>query len=141
MLGVLLAVVGALVGVVTLAAMLSVVNRVTRGGAGSAVSELSHANRVLEETLRDERQAKEQLGAEVRDLRVQLAELAGRTDFALALTAALAPIMEWTLGHERRASERHEAAMAAGARSTEALLGVLEQMARSLPPEPGNGGA
>lgn len=52
--------------------------RITRGGGGSAVQELSAANRVLEKR-------NHQLGAEVRDLRVRVAELEQRTDFATAL--------------------------------------------------------
>src|SRR5581483_5079828 len=96
--------------------------RLSRGGGGSAVNELAKANEVLTTRLREERHAKEQLGGEVRDLRVELGELRGRTDFAAALAAALAPLLEWTGGHETRAQERHEAVMGA----TRQQLVVLE---------------
>lgn len=115
---------------------LFVAYRISRGGGGSAVSELAKANEVLEGRLHDERDAKEQLGGEVRDLRVELAELSGRTDFAAALAAALGPILEWTAGHEKRAQDRHEAMMSSTQANTDAVLGVLELVAQRLGPEP-----
>lgn len=74
--------------------------RVSRGGGGSAVSELAKANEVLTVRVHE-------LGDEVRDLRVENAELKGRTDFALAL----APILKWSGQHEERAQSRHEQTM------------------------------
>lgn len=67
--------------------------RVTRGGGGSAVQELSEANKVL--TAR-----KDELGAQVRDLLVENRALRERTDFGAVMD-----------GHERRAQERHEATL------------------------------
>lgn len=74
--------------------------RVTKGGGGSAVSELSAANTVLDKRLHEQ-------GAEIRDLRIKNTELEAKTDF----TIALAPIFEWTASHEIRAQERHEKTM------------------------------
>jgi hypothetical protein len=127
---------GTLPGWLTLAALLFGLWTLSRGGAGSAVSELSQANKVLEKRLHDERREKEGLGGEVRDLRTELAELRGRTDFAAALAAALAPLLEWTAGHEARAQERHEAVMGANQKQ----LVVLELVAERLGPEPNGTG-
>src|SRR5207253_9358680 len=92
--------------------------RVSRGGGGAAVSELAIANKVLEERihqLREEYQAKvDMLGAEIRDLRVENAELRTRTDYKAVID-----------GHEIRAEER------AGR-----LLTVLDLIASRLGPEP-----
>jgi hypothetical protein len=74
--------------------------RLSRGGGSAAVSELSKANEVLTNRVHE-------LGSEVRDLRVENAELKGRTDFALALE----PILKWSISHEARAQERHEKSM------------------------------
>lgn len=121
---------------VLVALALFVAWRVSRGGAGSAVSELSEAGRVLEKRLAEERAAKEALGAEVRDLRVELGEVRGRTDFATALGAALAPVLEWTAGHERRAQERHEKMMETSTTNTSRVVAILELVAERLGPEP-----
>jgi hypothetical protein len=80
--------------------------RLTRGGAGSAVSELSLANRVLEKR-------NHELGAEVRDLRIEVAELRTRTDFAAVIAQ-----------HEERAQSRNVA-----------ILGVLDLIAARLGPD------
>lgn len=96
--------------------------RVSLSGGGSAVSELEKANKVLERALHDERvkaqEKYDELGAQVRDLRIENAELRGKTDVALAIN-------EWGTGHERRAQERHEAALV-----------VLDLIARRLGPDP-----
>lgn len=76
--------------------------RVTRGGAGSAVQELTAANKVLEHR-------KDELGAEVRDLKAENAALKARTDYEASLTAALGPLAEALGTHERGARERSEA--------------------------------
>ena len=89
--------------------------RLTRGGAGSAVSELSEANKVLADRLQETR---DKMGAEIRDLRVENARLRGRTDVALAIN-------EGGTGHERRAQERHDA-----------TLVVLDLIAHRLGPDP-----
>lgn len=85
--------------------------RLSRGGGGSAVSELSKANEVLTKRVQE-------LGSEVRDLRAENAELRGRTDVALAID-------HWGSEHERRAQERHLA-----------TLHVLDMIARHLGEEP-----
>ena len=96
--------------------------RLSRGGAGSAVSELSAANAVLERSLNEVR---EKQGAEIRDLRIENGELRGRTDVAIALM----PVIDWTQQHEKRAQERHAATIV-----------VLDLIAQRLGPEPnGNG--
>lgn len=82
--------------------------RITRGGGGTAVTELSEANRVLKE--RDHRRDQE-----LRDTRAELVALRARTDFAA--------VMEL---HETRAIDRHEA-----------QLRALERIADRLGAAPG----
>jgi hypothetical protein len=108
-----------LVGIAVLAAW-----RLSKGGAGSAVSELDRSNAVLTRSLADVR---EKLGSEIRDLRIENGELRGRTDVAIAL----APVLEWTITHEERAQERHTS-----------MIVVLDLIAARLGPDPngGNGG-
>lgn len=105
-----------LVGIAILASW-----RLSKGGAGSAVSELDKSNQVLTRSLADTR---EKLGNEIRDLRIENGELRGRTDVAIAL----APVLEWTISHETRAQERHSS-----------MIVVLDLIAARLGPEP-NGG-
>lgn len=62
--------------------------RLTAGGTGSAVTELSKANEVLTHRVQE-------LGAEVRDLRIENERLKGRTDFAAVIAQ-----------HEQRAQAR-----------------------------------
>ena len=81
--------------------------RVTRGGGGAAVQELTAANKVLE-------RRNHELGSEVRDLRIRVAELTTRTDFAGVMAE-----------HERNAAER-----------TDRILAVLDLIAKRLGPEP-----
>lgn len=92
--------------------------RIAQGGGSSAVTELSEANRVLTQRLhdlRDEYQKKiDELGAQVRDLRVENAELRSRTDYQAVINE-----------HEKRAAERHAA-----------TLKVLELIASRLGPDP-----
>lgn len=99
--------------------------RISRGGGAGAVSELSRANEVLEKALRDERVAREQLGGEVRDLRIENSSLREKTNFAGALTAALQPLVEWTHEHEKRDQERYES-----------QLKVMGLIAERLGPDP-----
>lgn len=82
--------------------------RISRGGGGSAVSELSKANEVLE------RRVDEQ-GKEIRDLKMKNAELASRTDFGATMAI-----------HEERAAQRHQA-----------TLRVLDLIAARLGPDNG----
>lgn len=69
---------------------LAVAWRLTRGGGGSAVSELSKANEVLTRRVQE-------LGGEVRDLRVENERLRSRTDFAAVIAT-----------HEEHAQQRHD---------------------------------
>ena len=85
---------------VALVTALGISWRLTRGGGGSAVSELSAANQVLEKR-------NHELGAEVRDLRVENATLKARTDFQ----EQLRPVLSAMELHEVRAQERHEKAL------------------------------
>jgi phosphoserine aminotransferase len=109
--------------------------RVTRGGAGSAVSELTAANRVLERRIHE-------LGAEVRDLKIENAELRARTDVSIAIEPVAERIVQAITEHEDRALselakhegraiERHELVMRAG----DAQLNVLQLVADRLGPE------
>ena len=98
--------------------------RLSRGGAGSAVSELSEANRVLTARVHE-------LGAEVRDLKIENGQLKARTDFAQALSPLLERlqegadqaaerqngIIETMTHHEERAQERF--------RQTTNVLGLI----------------
>jgi hypothetical protein len=93
---------------VALLVLVASVWRVTRGGGGTAVSELSTANRVLEKR-------NHELGAEVRDLRIEVAELRTRTDFAAVIAQ-----------HEARAQQRNVA-----------ILAVLDLIAARLGPDAG----
>lgn len=69
--------------------------RVTKGGAGSAVSELSAANSALEKSL-DKSKSTAETQAK------QIAALEAKTDVVLAVTPLMAE-------HERHAQERHTA--------------------------------
>jgi hypothetical protein len=109
---------GTLPSWILVALALFVAWRVSRGGGGSAVSELSTANHVLERSLQETR---DKLGAEIRDLRIENGELRGRTDVAIALM----PVIDWTQMHEKRAQERHAATIV-----------VLELIAERLGPDP-----
>jgi biopolymer transport protein ExbB/TolQ len=108
---------------------LAVAWRVSRGGGGSAVSELSKANEVLDNRLHEERQAREELGTEVRDLIARNAALEERTDFATSLAKQADTSEQRALkalaGHEERAIERHEA-----------QLVILDLIARRLGRDP-----
>jgi len=115
-------VVGTVPSWILVALGLAVAWRLSRGGGGTAVSELSQANKVLERALSE---YKEKTGAEIRDLRIENGELRGRTDVAIAIS----PVIDWTAHHERRAQERHEA-----------TLVVLDLIAKRLGPEV-NGGS
>lgn len=92
--------------IVTACVLLFVAWRISRGGAGAAVQELSEANRVLERRVHE-------LGGEVRDLRIENASLKQRTDFAAVMA-----------DHERKAEHR-----------SEAMLGVLNLIAARLGPD------
>lgn len=72
--------------------------RISKGGGGSAVSELSKANEVLTKRTHE-------LGGEVRDLKVENERLKARTDFA----QALAPLLEHIIHGTAEAQNRQEA--------------------------------
>lgn len=69
--------------------------RVTKGGAGSAVSELSASNQALEKALEKSKSTAETQAK-------QIAALEAKTDVVLAVTPLMAE-------HERHAQERHGA--------------------------------
>lgn len=71
--------------------------RVTRGGAGSAVTELTASNKTLEEALNKARAVADEQAK-------QIAALQSKTDVVLAVTPLLAD-------HEKRAQERHDATL------------------------------
>jgi hypothetical protein len=102
--------------------------RVTKGGAGSAVSELSKANEVLTNRVHE-------LGAEVRDLKVENAELKARTDLSLVIEPVTQKIIDATrsamLDHERAAIERHQVQLDAAGKQ----LVVLDMIAARLGPD------
>jgi hypothetical protein len=108
------AVLGTIPGWLTLAILILGAWRITKGGAGTAVSELNTANEVLTRRVHE-------LGDENKELRREVSELRGRTDVAVAIM----PIIEWTMKHENRAQERHDSAMT--------ILGLI---ADRLGPEP-----
>lgn len=68
--------------------------RITKGGGGSAVSELTAANAVLTHALNEQRQVTDQQAKEI-------AALQGKTDVVLAIT----PLMQ---SHEQKAQDRHD---------------------------------
>jgi S-methylmethionine-dependent homocysteine/selenocysteine methylase len=107
--------------------------RVTRGGAGSAVSELSKANEVLTQRVHD-------LGAEVRDLKVENERLKARTDVSLVIAPEAQRIIDETRAalaeHERTATEWHQQQLASGAKQ----LIVLDLIAGRLGPDPNGDG-
>lgn len=86
--------------------------KIGQGGGSGAVQELSAANKTLEEALQD---AREKLGGEIRDLKVENAELRTKTDVATA-------IEHWGRGYETRAQERHDESLA-----------VLKEISDKLP--------
>lgn len=101
--------------------------RLSRGGAGSAVSELSKANEVLTNRNHD-------LGAEIRDAKIEVAALKERTDITLALEPAVSRIIERLSEHESRAIERHEAVL----RESSKQLTVLSMIADRLGSDSGS---
>lgn len=92
--------------------------RVSRGGGGQAVTELSEANKVLTKAL----EKNERITAEQAQ---QIAVLTGRTDVVLAVR----PIMEEL---DRKAQDRFEAAQIQSREHHDATLAVLQAMTISL---------
>lgn len=95
-------IVGSLPGWLLLLLGVFVAWHVSKGGGGAAVTELAKANEVLERRLHE-------LGAEVRDLKVENAMLAARTNFEGSLAAALGPLAAAMGSHENGAKARSEA--------------------------------
>lgn len=102
--------------------------RVTKGGTVGAVQELSKANEVLEKRIH-------QLGAEVRDLRIENEGLKARTDFS----QALAPVLESLATNTAASTQRQAAIMDAQAHHEEraqkrqdGILHVLNLIASKL---------
>lgn len=81
--------------------------RLTRGGGGSAVTELSKSNEVLSEALERQKKIAD-------DQAKQIAALESKTDVVLAVTPLIAT-------HEQKAQERHDA-----------TIEVLHEMSRKL---------
>lgn len=104
---------GTLPGWLTLAALLAGTYLFVRGGGGTALETLETANRVLVKRVDDLEKS-----AAKKDQ--QIAELKGRTDVALAI----GPVLKWTIEHESRAQQRHDATLA-----------VLSLIAERLGPE------
>jgi DNA integrity scanning protein DisA with diadenylate cyclase activity len=102
--------------------------RVTRGGGGAAVQELSTANRVLE-------RRNHELGSEVRDLRIEVAELRTRTDFAAAMAAYEERMDEARRGDAARAQQQYEEHEARAAARSDNVVRVLELIAARLGPD------
>jgi len=113
--------------------------RLSKGGGGSAVSELSKANEVLTKRVHE-------LGSEVRDLRVENEGLRARTDFA----QALAPVLEKTAEGVEQAESRqnaimstldqHEARAQSRFEATTDVLGLMaDQLAKLGVKEPRDG--
>jgi hypothetical protein len=91
--------------------------RVTRGGGGSAVTELTASNEVLQKALEKSR--------EVADAQAkQIAVLESKTDVVLAVSPLIAE-------HERLAAERHKATIEV----LHANTGVLEAISEKLTTE------
>lgn len=84
--------------------------RLSRGGGGSAVSELSKANEVLE-------RANKTKDAQVEGLQIEVAHLKTRTDIAQALK----PLTDMIMANEERAQARFE-------KTVEALEIVLAKL-------------
>lgn len=95
--------------------------RVSRGGAGSAVSELSKANEVLTNH-------NHKLGAEVRDLKIDIAKLETKTDLTLALEPAIAHIVDTINQHEEHAIDRHRAQLAESAKQLTVLSMIADRL-------------
>lgn len=93
--------------------------RVSRGGGGSAVSELAKANEILTKR-------KDELGGEVRDLTAELAASQARTDITKALEPAVEKITGALSAHEERAIERHQQQLDQGAKQI-IILGMMAE--------------
>jgi len=81
--------------------------RITRGGGGTAVSELTAANAVLTHALKEQRDISDKQAKEI-------AVLQSKTDVVLAIT----PLMQ---SHEKNAQERHESTVKVLAEMSESL--------------------
>jgi predicted RNase H-like nuclease (RuvC/YqgF family) len=76
--------------------------RISKGGGGTAVTELSKANDILSHRVQE-------LGSEVRDLKIERERLQARTDFQGSLTRAIEPLSNAMDSHEKGANERSTA--------------------------------
>jgi hypothetical protein len=104
-----------------------------RAGGSTAIKSLEDSGRVLEHRVIE-------LEAQLRERDAKISELQAKTDVALAI----APVLAWAEGHERRAQERHDAAMSAHRETadahrhtSEAQIGILQLIADSLPADEG----
>lgn len=106
--------------------------RVSRGGGGAALAEMERANGILAKSLtaRD---------ATIAALTAENTALRASRDYSAALAGSLAPLLEWTAGHEQRAAERHDVMMDAQKRATDALVNAIEQVVPVVARELANG--
>lgn len=124
--------VGSAPGWVLVAMGLFVAWRVSRGGGGAALAELERANKILEDSLH-------RLHTEVTRLEAENAALRVSTNYETALSQGLKPLTEWMHGHESRAQERHTESMSSLKRSTDAMVGAIEQVGHVVGRELANG--
>lgn len=103
---------------------IAVAYRISRGGGGSAVSELSKANEVL-----DKRHVADVEKLHGKD--VEIAALLAQKDVALVIEPVAERIVGELAKHEQRAIERHEKIM----RNGDAQLDVLQLVADRLGPD------
>jgi hypothetical protein len=126
---------GTLPGWLTVAAVVGAAWAFRRGGGGAAISSLETANRVLTTELEKQRTASEAQKAIAAEQAREIAKLQARTDYATSLATALAPVLEWSTGHEQRAQERHDIQMKSSTDQNAAVLNLLALIAERLGPE------
>lgn len=110
---------GTLPGWLTLLALVAGIWKISQSGGGAAVSELSEANKVLADRLQSTR---DEMGSEIRDLRVENAGLKAKTD----ITIALAPLVTDLKAHEERSQERATVLIETGKAIQHALESLAE---------------
>lgn len=108
---------GTLPGWLTLVALIAGVWKISQSGGGAAVSELTAANKVLEQRLQATR---DEMGGKIRDLMIENASLSAKTD----ITLALKPVLEEMAAHEERSAQRAEVLVETGRSIQEALKAI-----------------
>jgi hypothetical protein len=120
---------GTLPGWLTFAGILFAAWIFYKGGGGTAINSLQTANQVLEKRVHD-------LGAEVRDLKIENAGLKEQTNVAVALIPAVQKIVDEISEHDARVAEslsRHEDR---AIQRHDGQLKILELIADRLGPDP-----